>query len=320
MNDHLDPVVAVRGLIKRFGPVTAVGGVDFDVRAGEIFAYLGPNGAGKTTTINILCGLLRRDAGEVTVCGIDIDRDPVAVKQQIGVVPEESNLYPELTCRRNLEYLAELYGLPRSRRRTRAQELLENFGLADRSDAPFGTLSRGLKRRLTVAAGIIHSPKLVFLDEPTAGLDVPSARALRTFIREINGEGTTVFLTTHNLTEAQQLSDRVVILIKGRIVAEGTSDDIRRRAEKAKVVHVVFSDHVAAARLKDACSAVQSAQLTEGTCRIEVTDLHVAISQIVSFAGREGAEITQISTSPANLEDAFITILEDDSGLTETGK
>jgi ABC-2 type transport system ATP-binding protein len=155
-------LIKAQGLRKCYGATTALDGVTFRVPEGEVFAYLGPNGAGKTTTINILCGLLQRDDGEVTIGGLDINREPVEVKQRIGVVPEESNLYPELSCRRNLEYIAELFGLPRSSRRARTDFLLEAFRLGDKATSPFRSLSRGMKRRLTVAAALIHSPEGFF--------------------------------------------------------------------------------------------------------------------------------------------------------------
>ncbi len=311
-------VVTVRNLAKRYGALEALGGVSFDVLKGHIFAYLGPNGAGKTTTINILCGLLRRDAGEVSICGLDIDRDPVAVKQLIGVVPEESNLYPELTCRRNLEYLGELYGLDRRSRKIRAGELLESFDLAGKAEAPFRALSRGIKRRLTVAAALIHSPEVVFLDEPTAGLDVPSARALRCFIDEIRRDGTTVFLTTHNMAEAEALCDRVLILVKGQTVAEGTAAEVRQRVEKASALSVKLSGDVGEAELSRACPAVRSATRVESAWRLEVTGIHAAVGQLTAFAETRGLEVLEIATVTPTLEDAFMTIIG--RGAGETGQ
>jgi len=312
-----DCAVHVSGLYKSYGETRAVEDVGFAVRRGEIFGYLGPNGAGKTTTINILCGLIPRDAGDVTIGGADIAVDPVAVKARIGVVPDESNLYPELACRRNLEYLGELYGLSRSARRARARSLLETFDLADRSAALFRTLSRGMKRRLTVAAALVHSPEVVFLDEPTAGLDVPSARALRSLIRTINRNGATVFLTTHNLAEAEALCDRVAILIKGRIVAEGTADDVRRRFEKARVLLVALSDEVTLDALRAACPAVESAAFADGSWRLEVSETHPAVAQLVAFAEQQGLHILQINTPVPTLEDAFMTILADNAAQKE---
>ncbi len=306
------PAIDVKALCKSYGEIRALENVDFTVRSGEVFGYLGPNGAGKTTTINILSGLLDRDAGDLTICGLDIVQDPVAVKRQIGVVPEESNLYPELSCRRNLEYLGELYGLSRAARRRRTDELLEAFDLSDKKEAPFRTLSRGMKRRLTVAAALIHSPEVVFLDEPTAGLDVPSARALRGLVRTINRNGTTVFLTTHNLAEAEALCDRILILVKGHAITEGTADEIRRRVEKATSVSVAFSGDVEVEMLLEACPAVHSASSTEGTWRLEANDSHAALTQIVSFAEQQGLRLLEIGTSTTSLEDAFMTILKED--------
>lgn len=302
-------IIRVEGLRKTYGRTLALDEVGFTVRGGEIFGYLGPNGAGKTTTINILCGLLPRDAGHVQVCGADIERDPVAVKEQIGVVPEESNLYPELTCRRNLEYLGELYGLSRAERRSKAEQLLETFDLVAKAGSPFRALSRGMKRRVTVAAALVHSPRLVFLDEPTAGLDVPSARALRSLIQTSNRRGTTVFLTTHNLAEAESLCDRVLILVKGRTVAEGTAAEIRRRAKKAGTLLVVLSGDVAAESLQQGCPAVRCAAPADGKWRLETTDTHAAVVQITSFAEKQGLRVLEIN-STASLEEAFVTILE----------
>ncbi len=318
-----DAAIYVRGLCKSYGEVRALDEVSFAVYRKEVFAYLGPNGAGKTTTINIMSGLLPQDAGEVRVCGLDITRDPVAVKQRIGVVPEESNLYPELSCRRNLEYLSELYGLSRASRRKRTDDLLTIFDLTDKATAPFRALSRGLKRRLTVAAALVHSPEVLFLDEPTTGLDVPSARALRSLIRALNrawGRGTTVFLTTHNLAEAEALSDRVLVLVKGRVVTAGTPAEIRQQVEKAKTVSVTFSADVAEGALRKGCPAVRSVCPVDGAWRLEVTDTHAAVAQLVSFAEKEGLRVSEIGTITPTLEDAFVAILEGHSGREEAGK
>jgi ABC-2 type transport system ATP-binding protein len=304
-------IIEVRGLCKSYGETRALKDVDLTVGKGEIFGYLGPNGAGKTTTVNILCGLLYRDAGRVTICNLDIERDPVPVKQLIGVVPEESNLYPELTCRRNLEYLGELFGLSSTARRKKAGDLLEIFNLANRGTTPFRALSRGMKRRLTLAAALIHSPEVVFLDEPTVGLDVPSARDLRILIQTINRNGTTVFLTTHNLAEAEALCDRVLILVKGHVVTEGTASEIRQRVEKTATLSVILSGDVEGKSLCDACPAVRSVSSIDGTWHLEVTDPHAAVSQIVSFAEKQGVRILEIRTAAVSLEDAFMTIVED---------
>jgi ABC-2 type transport system ATP-binding protein len=303
--------ISVSGLSKSFGPLKALSEVNFSVLRGEIFAYLGPNGAGKTTTIRILAGLLHRDAGEVSICGADVAEDPVFVKGRIGVVPDESNLYPELTSRRNLEYLGELYGLARGVRTRKATELLAFFDLSDRATTPFGALSKGLKRRLTIAAALVHEPEVVFLDEPTSGLDVPSARALRGLIRTINRQGATVFLTTHNLHEAEALSQRVLILIQGRVAALGTPGEIRQRVQRLNLLAVTFSAEIEAAPLLGACPAVLQASSQNGTWRLEVLETHAALEQLVAFAGGEGVRISEVSTLTASLEDAFMSFLKE---------
>ncbi len=311
--------VRVSGLSKSYGELKALAEVSFVVRQGEILAYLGPNGAGKTTTINILCGLLARDGGEVSVCGVDVARDPVFVKSRIGVVPEETNLYPELTCRRNLEYLGELYGLARVARKRRALELLDLFGLTEKAAVPFRTLSRGMKRRLTIAAALVHCPEIVFLDEPTVGLDVPSARALRTLIREINRDGATVLLSTHNLAEAEVLCDRVLILVKGHVVAEGTGAEIRQRVERARTVSVAFSGDASSESLRGGCPSVRSAINVDGKWRLEVDDLHAAVCDLVAFADERCLRILELDTAGVTLEEAFISILDDNVREAEVG-
>ena len=319
-NDVSDSVICVGGLCKSYGKTIALNDVDFSVRRGEIFGYLGPNGAGKTTTISILCGLIRRDAGDVRICGGDIDIDPVIVKQQIGVVPEESNLYPELTCRRNLEYLGELYGLSRASKRTRAAELLEEFDLSYKAEAPFRTLSRGMKRRLTVAAAMVHRPSVVFLDEPTAGLDVPSARALRSLIRTMNCNGATIFLTTHNLAEAESICDRILILVRGRVAAEGDTDQIIRQATKAHRISLVLSADVAGNLLQQACPAVKAASLSDRRWTLDVTEVHDATMEIAAFTEKRGIQVLEITSSGASLEEIFMTILDANSSGPEVDR
>jgi ABC-2 type transport system ATP-binding protein len=311
------PAIEVAGLTWRYGPLLALDDVSFSVRQGEIFAYLGPNGAGKTTTINTFCGLLPVGPGVVRIGGRDVAREPVAVKQHIGVVTDASNLYPELTCRRNLDYFGELYGLHRPERRERVEELIETFGLAEKADARFRSLSRGQKRRLTIAAALIHRPGVLLLDEPTTGLDVPSARSLRELIRGINRSGATVFLTTHNLVEAEELADRILILVKGRVVTRGTANEIRRRVASAQTISVTFSGPVAEAELRAGCPAVQAASQAEGHWRLEVADRHAALAQLLALAERRGVVIEELLAGAPSLEDAFVSILGEHGPVEE---
>ncbi len=216
------PLIEVKELTKRFDNVTAVDNISFDVLQGEFFGFLGPNGAGKTTTISILTGLARPDSGTIRIGGLECTRNPKVAQHLIGVVPDESNLYPELSGFDNLCFCASLYGMPKRERQARAHELLEIFGLAEAANRKFAGYSRGMKRKLTIAAGIIHRPPILFLDEPTTGIDVSSARQVRQLIAQLHRAGTTIFLTTHYIEEAERLCERIAFIVKGQIVKTDT--------------------------------------------------------------------------------------------------
>lgn len=217
-----DIVIRVSDLTKHYDEILAVDHISFEVNKGEVFGFLGPNGAGKTTTIRMLTGLSKPMGGSASILGFDIQSEIINVKKSIGVVPEISNLYDELSGFDNLLFMAQLYGVPRTQRRKRVEELLKHFRLYDRKNDLFRTFSRGMKRALTIAAALIHNPEVLFLDEPTVGLDVVAARSLRNLISNLRQQGVTTFLTTHYLGEADLLCDRVAILVKGKILAIDT--------------------------------------------------------------------------------------------------
>ena len=220
--------VIVSGLKKRYDGFPAIDGVSFSINMGEVFGLLGPNGAGKTTTIRILSGLLKPTSGNALIMGHDVIKKPVEVKKSIGVVPETSNLYPELTCFDNLVFAGRLYGMRSKRVKTKADELLELFGLKEKRNVLFSKLSSGMKRRLSMAASLIHDPPVLFLDEPTTGLDVMSARALREIIHSLKRRGITILLTTHDIEEADRLCDRIAIIVKGRITVIDTPEALKK--------------------------------------------------------------------------------------------
>ncbi|MGB9722263.1 MAG: ABC transporter ATP-binding protein, partial [bacterium] len=199
---------------------------------GEVFGFLGPNGAGKTTTTRMLTGFSKPTDGNASIFGFNINSQIVQIKKHIGVVPEISNLYDELTAFDNLLFMAQLYGVPSRERKKKAEELLRTFRFYERKDSPFRTFSRGMKRALTVACALIHNPKILFLDEPAVGLDVVAARSLRNLISNLRQQGITVFLTTHYLEEADFLCDRVAILIKGRILVIDTPLSLKAKTDK----------------------------------------------------------------------------------------
>ena len=302
--------IQVEGLTKTYTtskdrpPLRAVDGIDFTVYAGEVFGFLGPNGAGKTTTIRMLTGLTRITSGRASLLGLDLASDLPRIKKRIGVVPEVSNLYDELTTFDNLVFAMQLYGVPRPERKPRAEALLERFRLSEKRDASFAKLSRGMKRALTIAAALAHRPPLVFLDEPTTGLDVMSARSLRQMIAGLRDEGVTVFLTTHYLEEAERLCDRIAILVKGRIVALDSVAQLKAQAQGAPVVEV---------SLRDAAGQVQ-------VRRVETPGgVDTAVRQALQQA--EGFEILKIDTLQPSLEDVFVKLtgLSAEAMLAEKG-
>ncbi len=211
-------IIEVENLKKNFNGFTAVDGVNFYIKQGEIFGFLGPNGAGKTTTINMLTGMAKITEGKVKLMGEDYTRHAKKAQALMGIVPDESNLYEELSGWENLVFCAALYGMDKSLREERATQLLEQFGLEEAASKSFKSYSKGMKRKLTIAAGIIHQPEILFLDEPTTGIDVSFARQIRNLIVDLHGKGTTIFLTTHYIEEAERLCERLAFIVQGKIV------------------------------------------------------------------------------------------------------
>ncbi len=222
-------VLKISNLRKRFGDLTAVDGVSFEVRAGELYGLLGPNGAGKTTTISMMSGLLRPDAGQVTVLDKDFWANPTQAQKQMGIVPQEIALYEELSARENLIFWGQLAGLPGAQVKARADELLELLTLSDRAKSPVKTFSGGMMRRVNIGCALMHRPQLLVLDEPTVGIDPQARLNILEFINTLKKEGTSILYTTHYLEEAETLCDRIGIIDKGQLLAEGTLEELQDR-------------------------------------------------------------------------------------------
>jgi ABC-2 type transport system ATP-binding protein len=301
--------IEVSELSKRFGEVAAVDRVSFEVRRGELFGFLGPNGAGKTTTINMLTGLARPDSGEIRVGGLDCTGNPKAAQHQIGVVPDESNLYPELSGLENLCFCAALYGMRKNERRGRARELLETFGLKEAGDRKFAGYSRGMKRKLTIAAGIIHDPQVLFLDEPTSGIDVASARHIRQLVADLHRAGTTIFLTTHNIEEAERLCERIAFIVRGRIVRVDTVANLLQPVREKHVMAVSASGS-APAHCLDLASAfpfLRFQPLSEGRILVESPD-PIRVGPLVHFLDDHDIEVIEARLVQPSLEDVFVRV------------
>ncbi len=238
------PLVTARGLVKRFGDFVAVDGIDFEIAAGEAFGFLGPNGAGKTSTMRMIAATSPLDGGELRVLGLDPAAEGSAIRARIGVVPQEDNLDMELTVAENLYIYGRYFDLPRRVIRRRIDELLDFAQLAERRDARVESLSGGMKRRLTIARGLMNDPELVLLDEPTTGLDPQARHALWDRLYRLKRRGVTLIITTHYMDEAEQLCDRLVVMDRGRIVAEGSPRDLIARYSTPEVVELRFRPEV----------------------------------------------------------------------------
>ena len=242
-NPKQNVLIEVSELTKRFDNITAVDRISFTVRQGELFGFLGPNGAGKTTTINILTGLARPDSGDVRISGLDISKNPKIAQHLIGIVPDESNLYPELSGFDNLCFCASLYGVRKSEGQTRARELLETFDLKEAADRKFAGYSKGMKRKLTIAAGIIHRPEILFLDEPTSGVDTVARSQFWEILHLLKEKwDITILITTHYMSEAEHC-DRAVLLKNGKKVEDDTITDLYKKYPNAKTFEEIFSSY-----------------------------------------------------------------------------
>jgi len=314
----MEAVIQVIGLTKYYNDLLAVDHIDFTVKRGEVFGFLGPNGAGKTTTIRMLVGLTVPTEGTAYINNLDIRKDIVQIKRHMGVVPDTSNLYNELTAWENLQFMAGLYHVPKIDRDERVRELLKTFGLLDRRSTRFGRLSSGLKRRLTIAAALIHNPNILFFDEPTSGLDVMSARSLRSLLRELKETGVTTFLTTHYIEEADQLCERIAIIVKGKIVTLDTPQNLKLKFQRVPTIEVTFSSPIKSLNLGD-LEAIDQVKITDNTIRGQAMNVYEAIKALTAIAQEHNVEILHINTISPNLEDAFVRLtgLESEAMMVE---
>lgn len=302
-------LLTANNLVKKYGDFTAVDHISFSLEEGEIFGLLGPNGAGKTTTINMLTGLARITSGSVHLEGLDYTNSPQKAQEIMGIIPDESNLYDELTGFENLCFCGALYGLRKQKRKKRARQLLQQFQLVSAQDKPFKTYSKGMKRKLTIAAGIIHEPKILFLDEPTTGIDVASARQIRRLLLNLNKNGTTMFLTTHYIEEAERLCHRIALIMGGKIVRLGTTAELMQEAQKETIVEFTLENGACDLRedLQEQFPGFSPEFLTDNVIRIH-SSVPIDLKPFMRFFDERELPVYEARILRPSLEEVFVKV------------
>jgi len=302
-------ILEVQNLIKKYGDFAAVKGISFDIKEGEIFSLLGPNGAGKTTTISVLSTLYAPTGGDALVGGHSVSKEPMAVRQLIGVVPQDLAIYDELTARENLSFWGQMYGLRGKALKTRMDEVLEQIGLSDKANNRVKTYSGGMKRRVNIGVGLLHKPRLLFMDEPTVGIDPQSRRAILDSVKELNKQGMTVLYTTHYMEEAQELSDRVGIIDHGELIALGTQKELTRQVGENDTLILRLGEGEDAEALAAAVRSlpgVLKADVTDGAVTVIAPEAEVILAQAVTKANEVGVKIRSVEIQEPNLEAVFL--------------
>ena len=304
-------MITIENLTKKFGEVTAVDGLTFNVDEGEVFGFLGPNGAGKTTTIRMLCCLISKSGGDAAIGEYRIGKtaDSLQIRKMIGLVPDNVGLYDDLTAFENLDFYGKLYECPEGPRRENIERFLKMLDLWDRKDARAGSFSKGMKQKLALARALVHEPKILFMDEPTANLDPESAKTVRDFILEIKQQGRTIFLNTHNLDEAQRTCDRIGI-IKTKLLTIGTPAQLRESLTKPKTeirLAQVNEPFVSALRKL----IPNKIEVSENKLIIDVTDPDSENPNIIAAITKAGGQIREVTQNVPTLEDVYLQIVKE---------
>ena len=302
-------ILEVQNLVKNYGDFQAVKGISFDIQEGEIFSLLGPNGAGKTTTISMLSTLYEPTSGDASIAGHSVRREPMAVRNLIGVVPQEIALYEDLTARENLVFWGQMYGLNGKGLNSRVDEVLEQIGLTDKAKNRVKTYSGGMKRRVNIGVGLLHKPRLLFMDEPTVGIDPQSRRAILDTVKDLNKKGMTVLYTTHYMEEAQELSDRVGIIDHGELIALGTQKELTQQVGETEtlVLHLGENDDPGAlAKSLDGVKDVLEATATDHEVSVIAHEAEDVLAAVVTKANERGIRIHTIDIREPNLEAVFL--------------
>jgi ABC-2 type transport system ATP-binding protein len=305
----MNQIIQVQNLTKRYDDIVAVDHINFEVNEGEIFGFLGPNGAGKTTTWRMLTGVINFDEGKAHILGYDIRDEPLKVKQHIGVVPEVSNAYVDLSAWQNIMLMAELYGINKKDAEKRAKDLLTRLNLYDRRNQKVKGYSKGMKQRLILCMALINDPILLFLDEPTSGLDVQSTRMIKEILLEFSNNGKTIFLTTHNMEEANQLCERVAIINKGQIAVIDRPETLKNRIKKLNSIEISFDKTIKAENLSGIPNIAEIRR--EGDkFKIYTKNINDLIASLTDFAEENKLKIMTLNTMLPSLEEVFVELTE----------
>lgn len=299
--------IEVQNLKKTFGEVRAVDGASFAAAPGEVLSLLGPNGAGKTTAISMLSGLIEPTAGEASIMGHSVTREPAAAKASLGVVPQDIALYPDLSARENLTFWGKMYGLRGPALNSRVDEVLEIIGLTDRQKDRVSKFSGGMKRRVNIGAALLHKPAVIIMDEPTVGIDPQSRRHILENVKELNQQGMTVLYTTHYMEEAAELSDHIAIMDMGKVIAYGTHDELIRLVGEQTRIDLTIN--AGADKVLDAWRATQgvaSIDATDGRVTVLVDDSNRALPRLFEASAAANVRITSVDIQEPNLETVFL--------------
>lgn len=303
----IDNAIEARGLDKKFKEIHAVRGIDFSVKRGEIFSLLGPNGAGKTTTISMLATLLQPSAGDATIMGHSIIKEPMEVKRSIGVVPQDLALFEDLTAIENLNFWGRMYGLHGSNLKTRVKAVLEIIGLEERQKGIVGKFSGGMKRRVNIGIALLHQPDVIILDEPTVGIDPQSRRHILDSVVTLNKQGRTVLYTTHYMEEAQELSHHIAIMDQGKIIASGTHDDlVKIVGEMDRIQLTINIESAPLIPSIQEIKGVKKASNEDGTLSLLVDDSDVVLPRLFDLASKKQFRILSVEIQEPNLEAVFL--------------
>lgn len=304
-------ILEVQNLVKNYGDFQAVKGISFSIKEGEVFSLLGPNGAGKTTTISMLSTLYAPTSGGATIAGHSVTKDPMAVRNAIGVVPQDLALYEDLSARENLVFWGQMYGLSGSALKSRVEEVLSQIGLVDKAKDRVKTYSGGMKRRVNIGVGLLHKPKLLFMDEPTVGIDPQSRRAILDTVKDLNKQGMTVLYTTHYMEEAEELSDRVGIIDHGELIALGTQKELTKQVGETETLVLHIGEN------EDPEALISSVKGIQGVLEANAINREISIitpsaadvmAPVVAKANERGIKIHSIDIREPNLEAVFLRL------------